>query len=217
MVGANDHQLVTVVLAGDQVSSRAAVRTGLECHRFTVVAEADDADEAVEAALRCQPQVCVLDVDTPGGGIAAANRIHADLPGIKIAMLSGSSSREELRDAILAGADAYLLRSTAPDRLAEALHALVNGEAAVPRALTVDLLSELRATAEPTSATARSRPISAARNGSHFTLVSHEQPQSRSSLRYVPRLLRHFRRRVRSGMRLGDAWSSARQRMSDYE
>ena len=149
----DDHRLVTVVLAGDQ-SSRAEVRAGLERHRFTVVAEADDVDHAVEAALLHQPQVCLLDVDTPGGGIAAANRINADLPGTKIAMLFGSSGREELRDAVLAGADAYLPTSTAPDRLAEALNALVNGEAAVPRALTGDLLRELRSTAQPDSTTA---------------------------------------------------------------
>jgi DNA-binding NarL/FixJ family response regulator len=217
MAGADGHLLVTVVLAGDQLSLRAMVRAGLERHRFTVVAEADDADQAVEATLRHQPQVCLLDVDTPGGGIAAAKRINADLPGIKIAMLSGSSTREELRDAILAGADAYLPRSTDPDRLAEALHGLVNGEAAVPRALTADLLRELRATAQPRSATAQPVSISAAPDESHFTLVPDEQPQSRSNVLYVPRLLRHFRRRVRSGMPVAAAWSSARMRMRDYE
>jgi DNA-binding NarL/FixJ family response regulator len=217
MAGTDDDLLVTIVLASDQISLRADVRAGLERHRFTVVAEADDADQAVEAALRHQPQVCLLDVDTPGGGIAAANRISADLPGMKIAMLSGTSRREELRDAILAGADAYLPRSTVPDRLAEALRALVNGEAAVPRALTVDLLRELRSTAQPTRTTTQSRSTSAAPDGSHFTLASQKQPESRSRVLYVPRLLRHFRRRVRSGMSLAGAWSSARQRMGDYE
>lgn len=199
--GAGDHAEITVVLAGDPTSLRSDVRAGLELHRFAVLAEADDADGAVEAALRHRPQVCLLDVDTPGGGIAAAIRINSGLPGTKIAMLSGSTTRKELRDAVLAGADAYVPRSTAPDRLAEALNALVNGEAAVPRALTVDLLREFRLRARP----------------SHFTLISNKPPQSRSRVLHVPRLLRHFRRRVRSGMLLADAWSSARQRMRDYE
>src|ERR1700722_16486964 len=79
-----DHALVTVVLSGDPSSSLAGVRFGLERHGINVLAEAANGDEAVEAALRHQPQVCLLDVDMPGGGIAAAHRISADLPGTKI-------------------------------------------------------------------------------------------------------------------------------------
>jgi DNA-binding NarL/FixJ family response regulator len=199
--GSGDGALVMVVLACDPKSSLAVVRFGLQRHGVKVVAEAGNVDEAVQAALRHRPHVCLLDVDTPGGGIAASDRIKADLPDTKIALLSGSATREELRDAILAGADAYLPRGIAPDRLAEALNALVKGEAAFPRALTIDLLRELRP----------------ATDVSHFTLVSTKPPQSRSRVLYVPRLLRHFRRRVRSGMPLAGAWSSARLRMSDYE
>ena len=199
--GSGDGALVTVLLACDPKSSLAVVRFGLPRHGVKIVAEAGDADEAVEAALRHRPQVCLLDVDTPGGWIAASDRINADLPGTKIALLSGSATREELRDAILSSADAYLPRSTAPDRLAEALKGLVKGEAAFPRALTIDLLR-------------KPRPAS---DESHFTLIAHEPPQSRSMVLHVPRLLRHFCRRVRSGMPLAAAWSSARLRMLDYE
>jgi DNA-binding NarL/FixJ family response regulator len=207
---AGDDACVTVVLAGDPVSPLAGVRFGLERHGIKVVAQAGDADEAVDAALRHRPQVCLLDVDTPGGGIAAADRVNADLPDTKIAMLSGSARREELRDAILSGADAYLPRSTAPDRLAEALNGLVKGEAAFPRALTIDLLRELRPVALP--AVVIPSPVEA-----HFTLWQHKEPQSRSRVLYVPRLLRHFRRRVRSGMPVAGAWSSARMRMTQYQ
>ena len=200
--GAGDHAEITVVLAGDPTSLRSDVRAGLELHRFAVLAEADDADGAVEAALRHRPQVCLLDVDTPGGGIAAAIRINSSLPGTKIAMLSGSTTRKELRDAVLAGADAYVPRSTAPDRLAEALNALVNGEAAVPRALTVDLLREFRLRARP----------------SHFeALISSQAASVAVEGAARAEAAAPLRRRVRSGMLLADAWSSARQRMRDYE
>jgi DNA-binding NarL/FixJ family response regulator len=199
--GSGDDALVTVLLACDPKSSLAVVRFGLPRHGVKIVAEAGDADDAVEAALRHRPQVCLLDVDTPGGWIAASDRINADLPGTKIALLSGSATREELRDAILAGADAYLPRSTAPDRLAEALKGLVRGEAAFPHALTIDLLRGLRP----------------APDESHFTLIADKPPQSASRVLFVPRLLRHFRRRARSGMPLAAAWSSARLRMRDYE
>lgn len=135
---------LTVVLGDHDTRARAAVRAALEYHGFSVVAEADDAEAAVQAARRHQPSLCLLDVDMPGGGIDAAERISSELPGTKLAMLSGSARRDLVRDAIRAGADGFLLRSTAPDRLTAALNGLIRGEAAMPRSLTGRLVQDLR-------------------------------------------------------------------------
>jgi DNA-binding NarL/FixJ family response regulator len=136
---------VTVVLGNDDSPAREAVRAGLERHGFAVIAIANDADDAVKAAHRHRPSLCLLDADMPGGGIDAAKRIYSELPGTKIAILAGSTQHDRAREAILAGADGYLLRSTAPDRLGAALKGLINGEAALPRSLTGGLVHELRA------------------------------------------------------------------------
>jgi DNA-binding NarL/FixJ family response regulator len=80
----------------------------------------------------------------PGGGIAAAERIAADLPDTAIVMLTVSSSEDDLFDAIRAGASGYLLKTTDPDRLPLALHGVLRGEAALPRTLTARLIEEFR-------------------------------------------------------------------------
>jgi DNA-binding NarL/FixJ family response regulator len=197
----------TVLLADDQVSERTGIRYALEHAGFSVVAEAVDARGAVAAALEHRPQVCLLDVDMPGGGVEAADRIVAQLPTTKIAMLWGSKGEPELVAAIRAGADGFLLRSTPPDRVSVALTALLHGEATLPRSLTGLLVTEVRRPAGNGSDRVGELPV----NG--------RKVQQRSSARYwmlyAPRFLRHFARRA-SGMTVRQAWTSARRRMADY-
>lgn len=208
----------TVLLADDQVNERTGIRYALEHDGFSVVAEAVDASGAVAAALEHRPQVCLLDVDMPGGGVEAADRIVAQLPATKIAMLSGAKSEQELVAAIRAGADGFLLRSTPPDRLSVALTALLDGEATLPRSLTGLLVTELRRSADDGLELRKS-----ADDGSdrvvELPLAGRKVPQ-RSGVRYrmlyAPRFLRHLVRRKRSGMSLRQARRSARHRMAGY-
>jgi DNA-binding NarL/FixJ family response regulator len=210
---ADDDGRVTVLLACDSVPGRAGVRHGLERHGFSIVAEAEDVTEAFEAARRYRPQVCLLDVDMPGGGgIAAADWINAELPATRIAILSAQPRPDQLRDAILAGADGYLPRSTAPDRLTAALNSLVNGEVVLPPALTGELVREFRASAQRLVAA----PATSTADLADFRIDVQPLAQ-RSRLLYVPRLYRHYRRRRRSGMPPAVSWMSARVRMGDYE
>ncbi len=81
----------TVLIADDHAPTRADIRSILEEDgRFTVQLEAGDAPAAVAAAVEGQPQVCLLDVRMPGGGVAAAWEISARLPDTKIVMLTVS-------------------------------------------------------------------------------------------------------------------------------
>jgi DNA-binding NarL/FixJ family response regulator len=137
-------ELPTVVLADDHAATRAGVRLALELGGFEVVAEAATADDAVAAALRDRPSVCLLDIYMPGGGIVAAERIAASLSETAIVMLTVSGSEQDLFDALRAGASGYLLKTTDPDRLPLALHGVLSGEAALPRALTARLIEEFR-------------------------------------------------------------------------
>src|SRR5215210_1197029 len=62
-----------VLIADDHAPTRDDVRRALERGGgFTVCAEAGDASEAVQAALREQPDICLLDVCMPGSGVGAA-------------------------------------------------------------------------------------------------------------------------------------------------
>ena len=96
------------------------------------------------AAERERPDVCVLDVQMPGNGIAAAAQIAARLPETAIVMLTVSDSDEDLFAALRAGAQGYLLKDMDPGRLPLALEGVLAGEAALPRALVARVLDEFR-------------------------------------------------------------------------
>jgi len=133
-----------VILADDHAPTRAGVKAALERAGFVVLAEAADADGAVGAAEREKPDVCLLDIHMPGNGISAAARItHAD-PDAAVVMLTVSRDDNDLFDALRAGALGYLLKDTDPDRLPHALRGVLEGEAALPRALVARVVDEFR-------------------------------------------------------------------------
>ena len=138
-------QPLRVLIADDHVPTRAGVRAALEDGGFSVCAEVGSGPAAVEAALRCDPDVCLLDVNMPGGnGIDAAADIAEALPNVQIVMLTVSRDDDDLFNALRAGASGYLLKDTDPDRLPHALRGVLSGEAALPRQLVARLIEEFR-------------------------------------------------------------------------
>ncbi len=135
---------VRVLIADDHPPTRAGVRAALEHAGFVVVAEVRDATSAVAAALEERPDVCLLDIHMPGSGIAAAEQITDELPDTAVVMLTVSRNDDDLFDSLRAGASGYLLKDTDPARLPNALHGVLDGEAALPRTLVARLIDEFR-------------------------------------------------------------------------
>jgi DNA-binding NarL/FixJ family response regulator len=117
----------------------------LRGHGFTVCAEVTSAKAAVEASVRERPDLCLIEVQLPGGGVVAAEEIAVLSPGMAVVMLSGSADEEDLFASLRAGAGGYLLKDMDPARLPLALRGVLDGEAAVPRALVGRVLQEFRA------------------------------------------------------------------------
>jgi len=134
----------TVVIADDHPAIRLGVRMALMRGGFAVVAEAADSGGAVSAVLRERPDVCLLDVRMPGGGIAAASRLAEAAPSTSVVMLTVSDSADDVLAALRAGAVGYLPKDTCPDRLPAALCGVLKGEAALPRALVGFVLNRFR-------------------------------------------------------------------------
>lgn len=134
----------TVLIADDHVPTRKAVRVALERGGFDVCAEAPDAATSVALARRLRPDVALLDIHMPGDGIRAAAEIAAHLPDTSVVMLTVSSADDDLFAALKAGASGYLLKDTDPDRLPLALRGVLDGEAALPRALVTRVVEEFR-------------------------------------------------------------------------
>jgi DNA-binding NarL/FixJ family response regulator len=135
---------VRVLVADDHPALAQAVKSTLESDGYVVCAEAASAPDAVAAALRERPDLCLLDIEMPGNGIAAAREIMAALPETAVVMLTVSSSEDDLFDALRAGAAGYLLKDTDPARLPHTLRAVLGGEAALPRTLVGHLVREFQ-------------------------------------------------------------------------
>ncbi len=134
-----------MLIADDHAPTRADVRRALERdERFEVCAEVADAVAAVDAAVREQPDLCLLDVRMPGSGVAATWEITARLPQAKVVMLTVSADDQDLFAALRAGASGYLLKELPADKLPSALFDVLEGEAAIPRALVSRLVATFR-------------------------------------------------------------------------
>jgi DNA-binding NarL/FixJ family response regulator len=120
------------------------VRMALMRGGFEVLAEAADRDDAVEAVLRERPDICLLDINMPGGGIEAAAILAQTAPATAVVMLTVSESPDDLLSALRSGAKGYLPKDTSPDRLPAALYGVLKGEAALPRTLVGRVLHEFR-------------------------------------------------------------------------
>jgi DNA-binding NarL/FixJ family response regulator len=135
---------LTVLLADNHAPIRAGVRRALVADGFQIVGEVSNAADAIRVAMGRRPDICLLSVHMPGGGIVAAERIREALPETKIVMLTRSDSDEDLFASLRAGADGYLLKTTPVERLPYAVRGVIQGQAALPRELTARLIREFR-------------------------------------------------------------------------
>ena len=135
---------IPTLLADDHpIFREGLVRTLEESGAFAIVGTAGTADEAVAMAEAHAPALALLDISMPGGGIAAARRIHAALPDTRIAMLTVSESDKDVADALRAGAIGYVLKGVSARELTEVLTGIARGEAHVSPALAARILVDL--------------------------------------------------------------------------
>jgi DNA-binding NarL/FixJ family response regulator len=138
--------MLRVLVAEGNSQTRAALRDALVPDtRLEICAEAGDAAQAVAAAVRKQPDLCVLDVRLPGGGLAAAWEIGARLPRAKVVMLTDSTGESDLFAALRAGAEGYLLKTMDLARLPDTLNGVWAGQPAMDAAFFAPLFKHFRA------------------------------------------------------------------------
>lgn len=132
---------VRVVLADDHSVWRSGVRTDLG-EAFFVVGEAGDADEAIALIRREKPQLVVCDLNMPnGGGLKVVKECAGETC---IVMLTVSEQERDLLDAVAAGAQGYLVKSTPGDELRAALLRAADGEPVFSPHLASLVLGEFR-------------------------------------------------------------------------
>ena len=155
-----------VLLADDHAPTLEELRDALQDDpRFTVVAAVGHAAAAVSDAVQTRPDLCLLDIEMPGNGIAACWEITARLPQTIVVMFTVSAADNDLFAALRAGASGYLLKDTDPARIPELLVGATTGHAAIPPTLVARMVRHFRHRRPPTPPTRRSGPADQPRMG----------------------------------------------------
>ncbi|WP_431016399.1 response regulator [Bradyrhizobium pachyrhizi] len=120
-----------VLLAHGQIVVRRGLRALIETRdNFEVCAETSNGPDAVELALRHQPDVAILDIGLPIiDGIEVTRQIRRETRRTEIMIFAMRDSSHKIRDALEAGARGYVLKTEADERILEAIKALAQGGA----------------------------------------------------------------------------------------
>lgn len=124
-------ETIRVVLADDRVIIRRALRSLLQrtVSGIVVAGEASSRSEVVELAVRLQPDVVVLDLDsTNGDGLIVTRELAARVPTARVLVLSTRSEEEQLLPLLRAGARGFLGREAAEQEFVDAIQVVASGD-----------------------------------------------------------------------------------------
>ena len=141
---------IRVLIDDDDPLTRSALHTILTLDdEIKIVAEAADGDQAILEAARTRPDVILMDIRMPGiDGLEAARQIlDAHRPRPRIIMLTTFDLDEYVYAALSAGASGFLLKDTAPERLAAAVRLVADGDALLAPTITRRLVERYAAPA----------------------------------------------------------------------
>ena len=127
---------IQVLLADDHFIVRMGLRAVFELdNEIRVIAEAATAEETIAIHTKIKPEVTLLDLRMPGGGIVALKSILSHQPDAKVLILTTSDLEEDIHRALSAGAYGYVLKTTASEDLSLAIIAVHSGKRWLPEDL----------------------------------------------------------------------------------
>lgn len=141
-----DDPAIRVVVADDHPVVREGLRSFLASRPgLDVVGEAADADGLVDAAARLRPDVVLVDLMMPGGGIEAIHRLQSlDAPP-RALVLTSFVGDDQVIPALRAGAAGYLLKDVDPADLEAAIRTVHAGGALLDPSVAARVVDEVRA------------------------------------------------------------------------
>jgi DNA-binding NarL/FixJ family response regulator len=131
------------LLIADYAPTRLGIKMALG-RDFDICAEAANAQQAIRAAKRVQPELCLVGREIPGDGIAAVRGICRAAPAAAVVVLAQVRDVDDLIDAVRAGAIGYVPGGLDNEGLRRILAAVAANEAVVPRVMVMELMLELR-------------------------------------------------------------------------
>ncbi len=132
---------IKIILADDHPIFRDGLVTSLEeSGEFDVIGLGGSADEAIALCAEFKPDIALLDLSMPGGGIEAARQISEQQLARYVAMLTVSEDNADVMAAMNAGAIGYVLKGISAADLRDVLKGIAQGEAHVSPMLAARVL-----------------------------------------------------------------------------
>lgn len=132
-----------VLIADDHALFRDGVRSLLEARGVVVVGEAANGREAIESVRRLMPDVVLMDLFMPElGGLDATRAISAEMPSVKVVVLTASEDDADLFESIKSGAQGFLPKDLSADQLIDMLERVIRDEPALTPILARKVLGE---------------------------------------------------------------------------
>ena len=152
-------QFIRVAIVDDHPLLREGVSRSLtETGAFEICGEGASAHDPIRLATEARPDIMLVDLSMPGGGLQALQTIRVNQPDMKIVVLTVSEANDDVTAALNAGAQGYVLKGVGSKMLAEILHSVAGGETYVSPAIAARMmmsLKELNARASPANPLSR--------------------------------------------------------------
>ena len=156
-----------VLIVDDHALFRESLRSLLSARGIHVAGEAANGREALAQARLLKPDVVLMDLSMPEvDGLSATRTLVAELPQVKVVVLTASDDDANLFEAIKAGAQGYILKNLEADRFFTLLDGVAKGEPALTPSLAKKLLQEFaqpsrgaRTAEDPDALTAREQEV----------------------------------------------------------
>jgi DNA-binding NarL/FixJ family response regulator len=153
-----------ILIADDHALFRDSLKSLLEARGHQVVAEAKNGREALGMARSFKPDLVLMDLTMPEvDGLTATKLLCAELPEVKVVVLTASDDDANLFEAVKAGAQGYLLKNLEANEFFTLLEGVKRGEPALTPSLARKLMSEFarpkQQAEDPDALTEREREV----------------------------------------------------------
>jgi len=135
--------MIRILIADDHLIIRQGLRLILETEPgFELAGEASDGAEALELCRKLKPDVVLMDLRMPNmDGLTAIQKLHAEMPGIAVVILTTFNEDDLMLRGLQAGARGYLLKDTDRSTLFDTIRAAARGETLLKPEIMARLLS----------------------------------------------------------------------------
>lgn len=171
--------MIRILLADDHKILRDGIRRGFEAAGEKVVGEASTGEEAIELTMETRPDVIVMDISMPVlDGVSATRRIKEQMPEARVVVLTMHDDVDKTRQALDAGARAYLSKGSSFAEVLKTVRAVAGGETGLTPELADSMLraakEALAPNAEPLLSERQVEILQAIADGSTTKQVARE-------------------------------------------